>query len=634
MKKKVLALLAYSLAFTATFAQNDGYKYVVDLTKVNDDKLLVELTPPKIKEKQSIFYMPKIVPGTYKVADYGRFVTEFTALDKKGNTLEVSQLDENSWQINRADKLRKITYMVDDSYDADMGDTPIYPMAGTNIEDGQNFVINTSGFFGYFKDQKQKPYEINIVRPKSFYGSTGLIADNNQSLASNITLEGHTIETDSEIDRFSVSDYNLLIDSPLMYNEPDTTVINVGGTQVLISVYARQGMVTSEFVAETLEEILMAQMEFLGGKLPVEKYAFIFYTEDLAKIQPIQGALEHSYSSFYYLPEVDQQYLTETLRDVAAHEFFHIVTPLNIHSEEIHNFDFNDPQMSKHLWLYEGMTEYFANHMQVKYGIIDLETYLNKMRDKMITASLNYDDELSFTDLSEFTISKYPEQYGNVYAKGALIGMCLDIKLRDLSGGDFGTQDLLSELSKKYGKDQPFKDDELFRVIEELTYPEISEFIETYIVKGGILPYDEIFKTVGINYTAEKMQNNFTLGHFGLGYDEESQLLFVSNIDNVNEFGKAMKYQIGDKLTQFNGQKIPQAGIQQFFDKTIASMKEGETFKAIVLRKTEAGEEEEVELSSTIFKVGVSSRHELEIDESPSEQQLSNRNSWLTPKTN
>jgi DNA gyrase/topoisomerase IV subunit B len=34
---------------------------------------------------------------------------------------------------------------------------------------------------------------------------------------------------------------------------------------------------------------------------------------------------------------MEAQYLAQMMKDVAAHEFFHIVTPLNIHSEEIGN---------------------------------------------------------------------------------------------------------------------------------------------------------------------------------------------------------------------------------------------------------------------------------------------------------
>jgi predicted metalloprotease with PDZ domain len=87
----------------------------------------------------------------------------------------------------------------------------------------------------------------------------------------------------------------------------------------------------------------------LGGELPIDKYAFLFYFTDKPSLSGASGALEHSYSSFYFLPEADTSAIAQEVRDVAAHEFFHIVTPLSIHSKEIGEFDFNNPKMSKHL---------------------------------------------------------------------------------------------------------------------------------------------------------------------------------------------------------------------------------------------------------------------------------------------
>jgi predicted metalloprotease with PDZ domain len=34
--------------------------------------------------------------------------------------------------------------------------------------------------------------------------------------------------------------------------------------------------------------------------------------------------------------------LVKSMMDVVSHEFFHIVTPLSIHSKEIQDFDYND----------------------------------------------------------------------------------------------------------------------------------------------------------------------------------------------------------------------------------------------------------------------------------------------------
>ena len=51
--------------------------------------------------------------------------------------------------------------------------------------------------------------------------------------------------------------------------------------------------------------------------------------------------------------------------------------------------------------------------------------------------------------------------YVNVYEKGALIGMCIDILMRKESNGNRGILSLMKELSLKYGKNKPFEDDKI-----------------------------------------------------------------------------------------------------------------------------------------------------------------------------
>lgn len=70
-----------------------------------------------------------------------------------------------------------------------------------------------------------------------------------------------------------------------------------------------------------MERFLVAATKYLGGRLPVDKYAFIFYFNGEQNV-PAEGALEHNYSSFYTLPESPQQQIAPLLLDIAAHEFF------------------------------------------------------------------------------------------------------------------------------------------------------------------------------------------------------------------------------------------------------------------------------------------------------------------------
>ena len=632
MRNTILLFILLGLCSNLSAIGPDSkYVYTINLSKVENDRIMVELTTPKISEDEVTFYLPKIIPGSYRIANYGRYASDFKAFDKKGSELEVERVDDNTWKIKKAKKLAKVTYWVEDTYDSEIEGPSIYPMAGTNIEDKQNFVLNTPGYFGYFEGQEKESLELNVIRPSKFYGSTGLILNDSKKLNdTKLDPEGLYTDDDLMVDVFNVEDYHRLIDSPLMYCEPDTTIIRVADTEVLISVYSPKKMVTSEYIGENVSSLLMAQKEFLGGELPVEKYAFLWYFEDVNKIAPVQGALEHSYSSFYYFPEIPQENLRPYIIDVAAHEFFHIVTPLNIHSEEIEYFDFNDPKMSMHLWLYEGMTEYFSDLVQVKYELITKDEYLEKVREKMINASTQYNDSLSFTELSKLTLDKHKDEYNNVYEKGALIGMCLDIKLRELSGGEYGVQDLIAQLSDRYGKSTPFKDDELFDVIEELTYPEIREFIDTYIVGGGELPYEEVFASVGVNYVPLDYEESSSFGFTQetMGIDIDNQKLFIKNEEKLNAFGKKLGFKDGDVLMKINGETIPGfQGIQAFLDNQREGLVEGKDWSYTVKRG-----EEEVELNATVELVQRPIRHALQYSETASEDQLKVRESWFRPR--
>src|SRR5688572_18434807 len=136
----------------ATFASGQSknkntYQYTVDLTKVVNDRVYVELSPPAVTSSEVTFYLPKIVPGTYAIADYGRYVHDLTAVDKKGKKLPVERVDDNTWKIKNAEKITKISYWIDDTFDTEVTGPEIFWPAGTNIEEGKNFIINTSGVF-------------------------------------------------------------------------------------------------------------------------------------------------------------------------------------------------------------------------------------------------------------------------------------------------------------------------------------------------------------------------------------------------------------------------------------------------------------------------------------------------------
>src|SRR5690606_38367108 len=175
---------------------------------------------------------------------------------------------------------------------------------------------------------------------------------------------------------------------------------------------------TAKDMESYVRELVEAQKTFLGEINSTDKYAILLYLSEIENDAQGFGALEHHTSTTVVLPEsMDPQSLKEAMIDVVSHEFFHILTPLNVHSKEIHYFDYNEPKMSQHLWMYEGVTEYFANLFQVQQGLIGEDEFYKRMQGK-IDGAKRYNDTMSFTEMSQNILEpKYKAQYANVYEK-------------------------------------------------------------------------------------------------------------------------------------------------------------------------------------------------------------------------
>jgi predicted metalloprotease with PDZ domain len=606
---KRIVFICLLMASAQAMAQT-MYKYSVDLTKVTDDQLTVELLSPAITKPEISFYLPKIVPGTYMNSNYGKYVHDLKAFDKDGATLQVKRSGDNSWSIKKANKLHRISYNVEDTWDASI-DNMVYSMCGTSFEAGKNFVLNTPGVFGYFEGMKKMPFEISFTKPSGFYAATGL----------------KPAATNNTTDRFICENADHLYDSPIMYSLPDTTSIKVGNADVLVAVYSPRKMATAKFIAANLNKLLLGTRDYLGGKLPVDKYAFIFYFNGEQKKQNYTGAWEHSYSSFYSLNESPEKDIIDGVVSIASHEFFHIVTPLTISSREVKEFNFNETVLSKHVWLYEGSTEYTAHHVQVWAGLKTPEQFLETLSQKIDYSRSYMNDTLSFTELSKESAGKWASQYGNVYQKGALISACLDLYLLKLSNAQYGLKDLKHDLSVKYGKDKFFEDEELFGIIIELSFPDLRDFFAAHIVGGQPLPYEKYFAMAGVEYLPAEKYSDFTLG--GIQLNPTNEGLIKIGTKGMNAFGEKIGYKDADELVSINDTLVSADNINRVTGNVYRSLKAGDLLTVKVRRKDASGNMELVTLAAPAVKVEKTRKHVLRFIPNPTASQLKIRNAWL-----
>ncbi|SIQ22700.1 Predicted metalloprotease, contains C-terminal PDZ domain [Maribacter ulvicola] len=555
MKKNVLifayALVLYGCGAGKSLLSVESSPIVtsIDLVNVVDDKVQVGINPGAFTSATVIFRIPKTVPGTYSSDNYGKYVEDFEALDYKGNVLSTTKLDDNSWSITNAELLDRVQYWVNDTYDTenDVADAVFSP-AGTNIAKGSNFMLNLHGFVGYFEGFKEVPYAIQIKKPADLVATTTLASDTNS-------------KQELLWDAFIANRYFEVIDNPIMYAKPNRESFEINGITVTLSLFSPNNVYKASDLKEKMLAMMGAQKRFLGDVDSTKEYNILLYLSDI-NVPDAQGfgALEHHTSTVVVLPEaMDIGRLEQAMVDVVSHEFFHIVTPLSVHSKEVQYFDFNDPKMSAHLWMYEGTTEYFANLFQIQQGLISEEDFYERMLTK-ITNSKFYDDSMSFTVMSKNILNQpYEPNYANVYEKGALINMCLDIILREKSGGEKSMLWLMKELSKKYGTDVPFEDEALFDEIVSMTYPEVDAFFKDHVIGVTPIDYNLYFAKVGLaTKEVEESTGYFFDGQVpfvDVDVKNDSAVFIRKNME-LNSFFEDLNLKGGDIFKSINGQDI------------------------------------------------------------------------------
>ncbi|MDF3028343.1 MAG: peptidase domain protein [Fluviicola sp.] len=458
------------------------YRYETSLKALSNDKLAVRLRIEGFSEDSLTYCFPKIIPGIYGAMNFGQYVSSFEVFDKKGKKLKTAKTDVNSWKVYGAQRIASVSYLVDDAWEAFdyKAGRGFYRSAASSFSDS-SLVLTPNSLFGYFRGHIKHPIEVSIRKGINLYPATSL---------------KKTVKPDHDL--FLAKDYHQLVDNPILYALPDTTMIQLPGISVEVACYSTSGKRISKDIAEYIRPLLMSQTKYLNNKLPVDHYTFLIYHNLAPDKSHLAGdGLEHSNSTLIllYMP-LDIETIRQNIYGIASHEFFHTLMPLGLHSVEIENYDYNEPVFSKHLWLYEGMTEYFTMHMPVKTGL-QTEKEFFKIVEGKIADMKHFDTKLAMTDLSLHPMEMQDEYY-NVYLKGALINLCMDIKLRELSGGEYSTKDLVLDLMAHY-RGKAFEDKQFFAEMVIVSgFKELEEFTKNYIEGTQELPLEEILLKVGL----------------------------------------------------------------------------------------------------------------------------------------
>jgi predicted metalloprotease with PDZ domain len=473
---RVLFAWIFLLLLAAASLRAQELRYTVDLRGRGSHSIGVTLSVDSLPVGDTLFQFAATAPGTYQTMDVGRFVHGFTALDRRGRTVASRRVSTNQWRIAEPRRVQTIRYRVHDSWHTAIKEFRLYPMVGTALE-REHALVNWQAVIGFPLTQQGSRYRVRVLRPRAWQVATALRA------------VGGVFEAES---------YDALVDSPVLLGRLTADSICVTGVPVRVAVYSPTSRMTATQLAGAMRDMLQAAGRFLGG-LPVDRYVFLFDFAPVAE-GDATGAWEHAYSSEYTLPE--EPFTAEAgdrITWMAAHEFFHIVTPLHLHSEIVERFNYQRPVPSRHLWLYEGVTEWASQKLRQEGGLEPLEQYLDEIAAKARRDRQQFDTTYSLTDLARTSYTAAgARQYGNIYMRGALVAGLLDIRLLELSGGSRGLKSLVLDLSRDYGVARPFPEDSLIDIVVARTHPEIRDFFTRWVEGAQPLPLREYYGKLGI----------------------------------------------------------------------------------------------------------------------------------------
>ncbi|MBI5729864.1 MAG: peptidase [Ignavibacteriales bacterium] len=589
MKDQIRFLLLTVLFLFASLTEISAQqKFYVNLNDRADDLFKVTLVPEKLTEQNKIYQFASTAPGTYQTMDIGRYVRSFKAYDETGNELGSKQISTNQWELEEPVKTKKIVYTIAETWDTPVKEHSVYAMSGTSLEN-DHVLVNGQCVFGYFHGMQKTPIKIKLDYPKEWLAGTAL----------NLDKEGF----------YDAPDYDYVVDSPILLGNLTKATTKIENTSVDVYTYSKTGKVSSDQILILLEDMLTATSQFTQG-LPVDRYTFLFHFENFSS-----GAWEHNFSSEYVFNELPLEgaYAKE-IKSTAAHEFYHVITPLNIHSELVGNFNFEKPTMSQHIWLYEGVTEWASDILQLRDYLTSLDDFLAEIKTKLIMND-NYDPAISLVDLSLHSTERQ-DQYGNIYQKGAVVACLLDIRLLELSKGKKGLREVLNQLYKDYGANKAFSEKDFFDEFVNRTYPEIADFINRYIKGTDKLPVADYFENLGIEYKefVGIDSSKISLG-FGIGLKDNK--FVVTKVDNITEDG----LRTNDFIIKVNGEEVTLQNAQTKFA-FMKNMKVGDSFVLTIERN---GTQKEVQC----FMIPKSIKHQFKVLDTASDQQLELRSAWM-----
>ncbi len=473
----VLAYCLLLLIARGGLAQVGHVSYTVEYKADVRDRCFISMTLAGKPQSIVTLAIPAWSPGSYELRPYHKRIVDVSATAADGTALKVSREDNLHWKVVTEGKPWPINVRYDrlEMVDSFMDN-------GASAERTRDYSwLQPPATFLYVTDALRVPHDVTFTVPEGWLVQMSLPRSGTPS-------------------RFSAPDYDTFADAPIEIGLLTVHRFTVGDATYSIVFDRRDKSLKLRSLEELLRRLIRHYVGMFGGKAPYAEYQFQIHEG------PGYG-LEHLSSTTIGVPLAMLRLSPGIFDSLFAHEYFHLWNVKRIRPKVLGPFDYTQPVRTKALWLSEGVTDYYADFGCWRTGIWNdtkfLETIAGEIQKLQSTPARRTE---SVEDASHSAFDRGYGDFGSMrvvdyYNKGKLIGLCLDLLIRDKTDGKKTLDDVMRFLLAKYGLPKPgFEEDALPKDFQEATGVDLSAFFKDCVSGTAELPYAQVFETVGIDY--------------------------------------------------------------------------------------------------------------------------------------
>ena len=439
--------------------------------------------------------MPIWSPGDYHVQNFGRYAQNLQAADalvaRDQRMLEVAHPDASTWTIKTGGAGRiRIEYALPQM-------PPGYFSENVYFRPRYVFVNGASALL-YVAGHKTAPARLIADLPPGWKAETPLPV-HKEAIAAQPEISVAAPKPNSAV--FDAPDYDTLADSPLVMAQQDAIQTfdlhldnTAGATYRPVYFGVAQPLANVEATNKMLLQIARAETKIMGGATG-KLYEF------LLEVNGRGGGLEHlNACRLPFRPGGS----VERFAPFVAHEFFHQWNVKRIRPRVLGPFNYEHPPRTRNLWFAEGVTDYYAYVAVRRAGLSTEDRFLAHWQRAIAALQRNPARLVVTADQASWRVWESGNSEGDgglsYYEKGALIGLCLDLKIRHVTHNRRSLDDVMRALYKQCAPPNPgYDEDSLRDTINRVAELDLTEFYNLLARSTQEMPFAECLGYAGLD---------------------------------------------------------------------------------------------------------------------------------------